>query len=92
MRFCCCSSGYIGPKRSPDEYIYSPVSDSAVLQAHGVDAAAVRELGPQQFLLPGFIDTHAHAPQYQVQKAVVLWNDVKPRYMWMLVFAQHSWI
>uniref|UniRef100_A0A383W514 Amidohydrolase-related domain-containing protein n=1 Tax=Tetradesmus obliquus TaxID=3088 RepID=A0A383W514_TETOB len=45
----------------------APVSDTdaAVLQAHGVDPAAVRVLGPLQFLLPGFIDTHAHAPQYQ---------------------------
>ncbi|KAF6259802.1 hypothetical protein COO60DRAFT_974875 [Scenedesmus sp. NREL 46B-D3] len=39
--------------------------DAAVLQAHGVQSAAVRVLGPQQFLLPGFIDAHAHAPQYQ---------------------------
>jgi cytosine/adenosine deaminase-related metal-dependent hydrolase len=29
-------------------------------------------LGPQQFLLPGFIDTHAHAPQYQVGVALAV--------------------
>ncbi|GLE00836.1 hypothetical protein PINS_up009633 [Pythium insidiosum] len=30
-----------------------------------VDASAVLELSPTQFLMPGFIDTHVHAPQYQ---------------------------
>lgn len=39
---------------------------NAALQAHGVQPSAVRVLGRQQFLLPGFIDTHTHAPQYQV--------------------------
>jgi cytosine/adenosine deaminase-related metal-dependent hydrolase len=80
LHLCCCSallqllvlllqevvvtlSGQVPDVRT----CITPVADSAVLQAHGVDAAAVRVLGPQQFLLPGFIDTHAHAPQYQVR-------------------------
>ncbi|KAI7903840.1 guanine deaminase [Cokeromyces recurvatus] len=26
--------------------------------------AKIHKLGPEQFLIPGFVDTHAHAPQY----------------------------
>ena len=34
------------------------------LQQHAVPPEACHHLQPTQFLLPGFIDTHFHAPQY----------------------------
>ncbi|OBZ89291.1 Guanine deaminase [Choanephora cucurbitarum] len=36
----------------------------AFLTAHSFQDAEIQELGPEQFLIPGFVDTHAHAPQY----------------------------
>lgn len=43
----------------------STPADNAVLESHGLTAADVTVLTEHQFLLPGFIDTHFHAPQYQ---------------------------
>ncbi|KAI8078965.1 guanine deaminase [Gilbertella persicaria] len=36
----------------------------AFLTAHSYQDTQIKELGPEQFLVPGFVDTHAHAPQY----------------------------
>lgn len=38
--------------------------DCAVLESYGQSEADVTVLSEQQFILPGFIDTHFHAPQY----------------------------
>jgi guanine deaminase len=35
------------------------------LQQHGVPQQCCHYLTPTQFLLPGFVDTHFHAPQYR---------------------------
>eukprot|EP00878_Enallax_costatus_P005576 GHUV01005849.1.p1 GENE.GHUV01005849.1~~GHUV01005849.1.p1 ORF type:complete len:308 (+),score=28.16 GHUV01005849.1:266-1189(+) len=43
----------------------SSSDDGAVLLAHELKAADVQVLSEHQFLLPGFVDTHFHAPQYQ---------------------------
>eukprot|EP00879_Flechtneria_rotunda_P017315 GHRR01018139.1.p1 GENE.GHRR01018139.1~~GHRR01018139.1.p1 ORF type:complete len:422 (+),score=129.73 GHRR01018139.1:489-1754(+) len=47
--------GHVGP---------AAFSDSQ-LKAHSLGPEDVKQLTPTQFLLPGFIDTHLHAPQYQ---------------------------
>ncbi|KAI8364562.1 guanine deaminase [Blakeslea trispora] len=36
----------------------------AYLIAHAFQDVKIQELGAEQFLMPGFVDTHAHAPQY----------------------------
>jgi guanine deaminase len=48
---------YLGP---PDT-----AQAAAALQAQSLTQQHVRALTPKQLLLPGFIDTHCHAPQYQ---------------------------
>lgn len=47
---------HIGPADDPQA--------AAALQQEGIQPQDVRDLGPMQFLLPGFIDCHFHAPQY----------------------------
>jgi guanine deaminase len=33
-------------------------------QKYGFDTNLIHQLTPSQFLIPGFVDTHIHAPQY----------------------------
>ncbi|KAJ0411831.1 hypothetical protein ATCC90586_002984 [Pythium insidiosum] len=42
-----------------------PEDIECLRQAIDTDAARVLVLPPSQFLMPGFVDTHVHAPQYQ---------------------------
>ncbi|KAI9019238.1 guanine deaminase [Phycomyces nitens] len=37
---------------------------NAFLSRHDFGTTKIHRLNPQQFLAPGFVDTHAHAPQY----------------------------
>jgi guanine deaminase len=44
----------------------APAADASQLIAeHGMPEAHVRYLKPSQFLMPGLIDCHVHAPQYE---------------------------
>lgn len=36
----------------------------ALVVKHGINTQHITTLSPRQFLMPGFIDTHIHAPQY----------------------------
>ncbi|KAL5004769.1 hypothetical protein ScPMuIL_018225 [Solemya velum] len=45
-------------------FIDEPGNVRTLLQAHNIDEDCVKHLGKHQFLVPGLIDTHAHAPQY----------------------------
>lgn len=47
---------YLGPAHAPNA--------AAALSAAGLSQGDVCVLNSQQLLLPGFIDTHCHAPQY----------------------------
>jgi len=47
---------FLGPANAPDA--------AAALQQLGLQQDDIIKLGPSQLLLPGFIDTHCHAPQY----------------------------
>jgi guanine deaminase len=47
---------HLGPAGKPDA--------AAALLQQGLQAPDIKTLSPLQFLLPGFIDTHFHAPQY----------------------------
>lgn len=42
----------------------SSASVPGALASRGLDADEVRYLGRGEFLIPGFVDTHNHAPQY----------------------------
>jgi guanine deaminase len=47
---------HLGPADTPDA--------AAALQQVALQPKDIHTLSPTQFLLPGFIDTHCHAPQY----------------------------
>lgn len=55
---CINKSGYIVKIYSPDDEAYCKV------QSFALDNGLLYELKPGQYLLPGFIDLHIHAPQW----------------------------
>lgn len=56
--FCINEEGFIARRISPDENDYRMILQEAQ------DAKILLELEPGQYLLPGFIDLHIHAPQW----------------------------
>jgi len=45
-------------------FIENASREHELLQKHGFARSQVQALGKSQFLMPGLIDCHAHAPQY----------------------------
>lgn len=71
--FCINEEGLIARRISPDENDYRMILQQAQ------DAKSLLELEPGQYLLPGFIDLHIHAPQW-AQSGTAL--DL-PLYEWL---------
>lgn len=71
--FCINEEGFIARRISPDENDYRMILHQAQ------DTKTLLELKPGQYLLPGFIDLHIHAPQW-AQSGTAL--DL-PLYEWL---------
>lgn len=54
----------VGDETSSILAIVDGATEEQLLQSHGLSNESVIRLGEQEFMIPGFIDTHIHAPQY----------------------------